>query len=112
MSDPNVKNKGGLNPLMYAQLYGDEVSIRALINITNNLNTCDNKGSTALHLACTYKNYAAIRILLESDVDINILDCENKSAYNRADANGKEIFHKHFESELMDTIDCIHLLWE
>ena len=95
-SNPNLQNKHGDNPLMEACCHNKNPDvISALINITNDINATNQYGNTALYFACFYDNYSAIPSLLAARADMNIINNNNKTAYEYADLEGKRIIDEY-----------------
>jgi ankyrin repeat protein len=74
----NGKGEAGWTPLMYAALYGDADSIRALLTRGATPNTPNDAGGTALMYAV--EDAEKIRLLLEAGADVNARSGEGRTA--------------------------------
>jgi ankyrin repeat protein len=69
---------GGVTPLMYAALYGDGVSLRALLDLGADPNARNDAGATALMWAVD--DLAATRLLLDRGADPNVRSADGRTA--------------------------------
>lgn len=71
--------------------------IRILINITNDINHCNEYGITGLHWICFKNDYNTIKLLLENGADPFIKSTDGKTPFDFANEKGKDIISLFFE---------------
>jgi ankyrin repeat protein/mono/diheme cytochrome c family protein len=72
------KGPGGATPLMYAALYGDVASVRALTERGADVNAADEAGATALMWAVT--DLEKTRLLIEKGARVNARSADGRTA--------------------------------
>ncbi len=77
--------------LMYATFYGDSDIIREIAkNCKDCINSVDDDGRSALHIAVYYNNINAVKTLIELGADNNLKDNYNLKAIDLAEFEGYE----------------------
>lgn len=101
VSDPNIINNHGRNPLMECCMSNKNIQvISALINVTYNINLQDFSGKTALYWSCAIKkNYNAIQLLLCSGSDPFIQDNKGNLPYDLSREEIKRIIDEFMSSK-------------
>jgi ankyrin repeat protein len=69
---------GGITPLMYAALYGDRISLRALLDLGADPNARNDAGATALMWAVD--DLEITQLLLERGADANVRSADGRTA--------------------------------
>jgi ankyrin repeat protein len=81
--DPAVvggRGPGGATPLMYAVLYGDARSVRAVLEANADPNARNDAGATALMWAAGEPGTDKLRLLLDQGADPNLRSHDNRTA--------------------------------
>ncbi len=94
----NVKSDMG-TALMAATYKGDERMVALLLQYNANPNIFDNKGTSALHLACTFNKSSIVKLLLEHKADKKSKDAQGKTPLDYAILNNNIEIIKLFEHE-------------
>jgi ankyrin repeat protein len=85
--------------LMAATYKGDKEMVNLLLQYNPNTNLTDNKGTTALHLACIFNFNEIARLLLNHKANTNHKDAQNKTPLDYAILNKNIELIKFFENE-------------
>jgi ankyrin repeat protein len=84
-ADPNVQNKVGVRPLMFAAQEGHMTVIKALLEHKADVDAKDSDGNSALHFAAIFdKRDAALALLQGGGADINLADNKKQTALHHA----------------------------
>jgi ankyrin repeat protein len=85
--------------LMAATYKGDNEMVELLLEYQQNVNLTDNKGASALHLACIFNFKKIAKMLLNNKADSHLKDAHNKTALDYAILNNNIEIIKLFENE-------------
>lgn len=85
--------------LMAATYKGDYEMVKILLQFNPNVNLTDRKGTTALHLACTFNFKEIAKMLLKHKANTNLKDTQNKTALDYAILNKNIELIKLFKNE-------------
>ena len=110
-ADYNRQDDYSLTPLHHAAMRGYTKVVNYLLSLDNiNKDSRDKQGSTALHIAATYKNERISRLLLEGGASCRIKDKQRQSPLHRAAQEGSsQIIRLMFDDlEAEEKEDAIH----
>ena len=85
-ADLDLAGEDGFTPLQVAILKTCDIIARMLINADVELNTQNDFGATALHIACARGNFEVVQNLLNHNANRDILDRNGFSARRVAEA--------------------------
>ena len=88
-ADYNKQDDYSLTPLHHAAMRGYIKVVEFLLGLDNIcINSRDKQGSTALHIAATYKNKLISQMLLEGNASVRIKDRQGQTPLHRAAQEG------------------------
>ncbi len=83
--DPDIANKLGASPLLYAAWYGNELNCKILINLWCYVNQQDMQGHTPLIKVAIRGHSAVAKFLFESGANAELLDGNQKTVLSYAE---------------------------
>uniref|UniRef100_A0A224YRF1 Ankyrin repeat and SAM domain-containing protein 3 n=1 Tax=Rhipicephalus zambeziensis TaxID=60191 RepID=A0A224YRF1_9ACAR len=87
--DVDAPNRGGWTPLMHAACSGQQDTLRLLLELGANVNLRGGRhGRTAATVAAMYGRHRCIALLHEYGADLELRDCEDRTALFHAAALG------------------------